>query len=53
VCGGELLSQLRDFVAVAALQRGGLQGEGADDRARGVGVDWRDRDGRAPVLARW
>jgi len=50
VCGGEVLSQLRDFVAVAALQRGGLQGEGADDRARGVGVDRRDRDGRVPVL---
>jgi hypothetical protein len=31
VCGGEVLSQLRDFVAVAAFQRGDLQGEGADD----------------------
>ena len=50
MCGGEVLSQLRDFVAVAALQRGGLQGEGADDRARGVWVDWRDREGCAAVL---
>jgi hypothetical protein len=50
VCGGEVLSQLGDFVAVAALQRGGLQGEGADDRARGVGVDWWNREGRASVL---
>jgi hypothetical protein len=50
VCGGEILSQLRDFVAVAALQRGDLQGERADDRARGVGVDSRDWERCAPVL---
>jgi hypothetical protein len=50
VCGGEILSQLRDFVAVAALQRGDLQGERADDRARGVRVDWRNRDGRSLLL---
>ena len=50
VCGGEVLSQLREFVAVAALQRGDLHCEGADDRGRGVGVDWWDREGRAPVL---
>ena len=48
--GGEIVSQLREFVAVAALQRGDLHREGADDGARGVGVDWRDREGRAPVL---
>ena len=35
MCGGEVLSQLRYFVAVVALQRGDLQGEGADDRASG------------------
>ena len=29
MCGGEVLSQLRDFVVVAALQRGGLFERGA------------------------
>jgi len=50
VCGGEIVSELRDFVAVVALERGDLKGEGADDRAWGVWVDWRDREGRALVL---
>jgi hypothetical protein len=50
VGGGEVLLQLREFVAVVALQRGDLQGEGADDGARGVRVGGRGREGRAPVL---
>ena len=50
MCGGEVMSQLREFVAVAPLERGDLQGEGADDRAWGVRVDWQHRERRAPVL---
>ena len=53
MCGGEVLPQLHDVVAVAALQRGDLQGEGADDGAPGVRVDsGRSSSARATWSAR-